>query len=115
MKKIYIIALSIIFITSTAFLAVDGNGVDTDVQPTKIVYFYPNPASSFINFEYTKPLEKGYTLQLYNFIGKKVYESVVSGSKTTITLEGFYRGIYIFQLRNKSGKIIESGKFQIVK
>lgn len=115
MKKFYIIALCFVFITGSAFTISNGIGIDNDRQQVKVVYFYPNPASSFINFEYAKPLDKGYTLQLYNFIGKKVYEVAVSGSKTTIVLEGFYRGIYIFQLRDKSGRIIESGKFQIIK
>lgn len=115
MKKFYIIVLSTILIISTAFTASNTIGVDTDKQQVKVVYFYPNPATSFINFEYTQPLDKGYTLQLYIFIGKKVYETTVTGTKTTISLEGFYRGIYIFQLRDKSGKIKESGKFQIIK
>lgn len=30
-------------------------------------------------------------------------------------LDGLYRGIYIFQLRDKYGKVIDSGKFQVVR
>jgi hypothetical protein len=113
MKKIYFILFFTVFVVGTSFVPVNNdNGIEIK---SKIVSFYPNPASSFINFEFSKSLEKGYTIQMYNFIGRKVLELPVSGNKITVTLDGYYRGIYIFQLRDKSGKIIESGKFQIVK
>lgn len=77
--------------------------------------YYPNPASSFINFDYLKPGEKSYTLQIFNFMGKKVYEIKNKPDRNFIPLENFYRGIYIYQLRDRNGKILESGKFQVVK
>ncbi|TDH27874.1 T9SS type A sorting domain-containing protein [Segetibacter sp. 3557_3] len=81
----------------------------------KVLKFYPNPAVSSINFEFQKTINKDYTLQVYNFVGKKVYEVTAVGQKTNISLTDFYRGVYIFQLRDKSGRIIESGKFQVAK
>lgn len=87
-------------------------GLDAQV---KVLKFYPNPAVSVINFEFLQSVEKGYTLQIYNFVGKKVSESSGLSVKTTISLTDFYRGVYIFQLRDKSGRIVESGKFQVVK
>lgn len=77
--------------------------------------YYPNPASSFINFDYLKPTEKTHTLQVFNFMGKKVYELKNTPDRNFIPLEDFYRGIYIYQLRDRNGKILESGKFQVVK
>ena len=35
--------------------------------------------------------------------------------KITVPLTDFYRGVYIFQLRDAKGNIVESGKFQVVK
>ncbi len=35
--------------------------------------------------------------------------------KINIDLTDFYRGVYIYQLRDRTGKIIDSGKFQVVK
>ena len=81
----------------------------------KVLRFYPNPAVSSINFEFQKTIDKGYTLQVYNFVGKKVYEIASVGQKTNIPLSDFYRGVYIFQLRDKTGRIIESGKFQVAR
>jgi len=48
-------------------------------------------------------------------MGKKVSEVTKLLPRTVLTLEDFYRGIYVYQLRDKDGKIIESGKFQVVK
>lgn len=85
-------------------------------QPVKIVKFYPNPAVSVINFEFPKNIDKTYTLQIYTFTGKKMTNIAVSANKLSVTLDNdFYRGIYIYQLHDKTGKIIESGKFQVVR
>ena len=81
----------------------------------KTVKFYPNPAISFINFEFERTYDKSYSLLIYNFIGKKVVEMKISEQKINISLTDFYRGVYIFQLRDKSGNIVESGKFQVAK
>ena len=79
------------------------------------VRFYPNPASSFITFDLLKDLGKNYSIQVFNFLGKKVYEFRTTDQKTIVNLSDFFRGIYIFQLRDPTGKIIQSGKFQVNK
>ena len=81
---------------------------------TKVLKYYPNPASSIINFEIIKGSSSHYTLQLYNFMGRKISETVGGSEKVTIMLDGLYRGVYIFQLRDIYGKIVDSGKFQVV-
>jgi hypothetical protein len=48
-------------------------------------------------------------------MGKKVHEINKILPRMYIPLEDFYRGIYVYQLRDKEGNIIESGKFQVVK
>ena len=81
----------------------------------KITRYYPNPAISFITFDFQQTDDKTYSLQIYNFIGKKVHEVSKVTPKTVVDLADFYRGVYIFQLRDKGGKVIESGKFQVSK
>lgn len=103
------------FIVGTSFTTNNTNNVLVDGGQTKITSFYPNPATSYINFEFTKPIEKGYILQIYNFIGKKVTEVNINYNKTTISLDNYFRGIYIFQIRDKNGRVIDSGKFQVAK
>jgi hypothetical protein len=117
MNKFYLI---ILFIGFTFFAgAQDGKTSNTpftaDVVKAKVLKFYPNPAVSVINFEFLKPVQKDLTLQVFNFIGKKVFELNGVSQKTSVPLNDFYRGVYIFQLRDKSGRIVESGKFQVSK
>ncbi len=83
---------------------------------SKVAHFYPNPATHFINFSFDKTVDRSYTLQVYSFMGKKMNESRISDTKLTITFDdSYYRGIYIYQLRDQSGRIVESGKFQVVR
>ncbi|MFT3948247.1 MAG: T9SS type A sorting domain-containing protein [Agriterribacter sp.] len=79
----------------------------------KLVKFYPNPATTNITFEL--PKGSSYTLHIYNFMGKKVLEIKSSTTTNLINLNDFNRGVYIFQLRDAGGKIVESGKFQVSK
>lgn len=81
----------------------------------RIIKFYPNPATTQINFDFQRDYDKTHNFQIFNFLGKKVFESNNVSSKTIVNLNEFYRGIYIFQLRDRNGKIIDSGKFQVSK
>lgn len=80
----------------------------------KIIRLYPNPATSFINFEF-KNISEPYSIQIYNFLGKKVYSQLVTSNKITIPVDNLYRGLYIYQLKDAFGNIEESGKFQVVR
>ena len=82
---------------------------------TKIIKFYPNPATSIINFDFQKGYDKSYNFQIFNFLGKKVFEINNVTPRTIVNLTDFYRGVYIFQLKDKSGKMVDSGKFQVSK
>jgi outer membrane protein assembly factor BamB len=40
----------------------------------------------------------------------------ISDSKLTITFDdNYFRGLYVYQLRDNTGRIVESGKFQVIK
>lgn len=80
-----------------------------------MIKFFPNPASSNINFELLRGYDQSYKLLLFNFMGKEMEELTPSAQVINLSLNNFYRGIYVFQLRDKTGKIIESGRFQVVK
>jgi hypothetical protein len=101
-------------------LSVTGFGQERNQSagnPTlKIVRFYPNPATTYINFEFEKVNnDKAYTLQVFNFLGKKVIDLQQLTPRTQIDLTQYNRGVYIFQLKDRSGKVVECGKFQIEK
>jgi hypothetical protein len=80
----------------------------------KLVKYYPNPAISYINFEFPQEIDKSYTLIIYSFVGRKMTELSVENNKIIVPLTGYYRGLYVFQLKDKTGKIIETGRFQVV-
>ena len=80
----------------------------------KIVKLYPNPATSYITFDLQGNYKRGFTIQIYNgMLGKKMYEATNVQEKTIVTLNDFSRGMYIYNLLDETGRIIESGKFQV--
>ena len=111
--RIFYIILSIILLTSTrAFSQARGPMPDPEA---KVIKFYPNPAISYITFEVAKEANKAYSLQIFNFLGRKVKDVTDISSKTVVNLSECGRGIYIFQLRDPNGRVINSGTFQINK
>ncbi|TAH11323.1 MAG: T9SS C-terminal target domain-containing protein [Sphingobacteriia bacterium] len=119
MKYFYTGILCIILIVCGSFttdLSYMDNLFGITDAPQKVQKFYPNPATQFINFEFDKTVDKSYTLEIYNFIGRKMSSTVVTEIKMTVYFnDAYYKGLYIFQLRDRSGRIIESGKFQVIR
>ena len=98
-------------------IAIHSQGQSSKNNPSeatdRIIKLYPNPATSYITFDLQKGSEKGLSIQVYNFLGKKMYETQNVAEKITLDLAEFNRGVYIYHLRDITGKIIESGKFQV--
>src|SRR4051812_10488223 len=105
----------VIIVMSERFMYATGYSNNFFTQ-VKVVKCYPNPATSVVNFEFASNLDRTYSLQIYSFSGKKMAEMSTASNKVSVMLNNeFYRGIYIYQLRDKTGRIIETGKFQVVK
>lgn len=113
MKIFYM--LIFMLLTSLVGFSQSGGSVTALQASSRILKFYPNPATSLINFDFQNGYEKNCNFQIYSFVGKKVYELSNVTPKTIVNLTDFYRGIYIFQLRDRNGKVIDSGKFQVSK
>ncbi|HRN73024.1 MAG TPA: T9SS type A sorting domain-containing protein [Ginsengibacter sp.] len=110
MKRIFYIIL----LTGLSFSAYSQIRPGNSSETMKVAKLYPNPAVNFVNFEFDHTDKTG-TIVIFNFIGKKVDEIKVTDSRMTLSLNDYYRGIYIFQLRNAQGAILESGKFQVAR
>lgn len=82
---------------------------------SKVIKAYPNPASTKIFLELQRNNDKQYEIIVYNFLGKKVDHFKNVSQRTQVNLDNYYSGIYIFQLRDKDGTLVESGKFNVVK
>lgn len=113
MNKIIYILILLIGLNFTSFAQTRTSAQGEPIA--KLIKPYPIPATTAINFEFQYGYDKFFTLEIYNFMGKKVNEFSKVPPIMTVSLEGFYRGIYVYQLRDKGGKIIDSGKFQVVK
>jgi len=112
----FLLLISFLVFTAPAvsndFLSLFNN---TTTPSTRIVTCYPNPAISYINIDIQKISAKSLSILVFNFLGKKVADFNEINLHNRIDLTNFSRGIYIFQLKDPSGRVIESGKFQIEK
>lgn len=80
----------------------------------KIVKLYPNPATDYITFDFQGSGKKGLTVSIFSgVIGKKMYESARASDKLIVSLNDFSRGVYIYHITDNTGRIVESGKFQV--
>ena len=114
MKK-FLLIVSILIITTysqaQSKIALTNVGIQTS-----ILRFYPNPATTAITFDFQRLYEKGYSIQIYNAVlGRKMIEQLNINNKTTIDLSNFTRGVYVYQLFDRNGKLVETGKFQVSK
>jgi hypothetical protein len=113
LKRLLII-LSLILIATSYSNAQANRNIPTN-PGERIVKTYPVPAISYINFEPVKNTSTTYSLVIYNFLGRKMFEKQDFNQKTTVSLDEFSRGVYIYHLSDASGRLIESGKFQVSK
>jgi len=109
MKIIYI--LSIVLLTTAQLKSQSSSSPQ---EPSaRMTKFYPNPAVSQITFDFEPANNNSYSFQIFNFVGKKVFELQTVTPKTIVNVTDFYRGAYIFLVKDKTGKMIDSGKFQV--
>ncbi|MGV3530158.1 MAG: T9SS type A sorting domain-containing protein [Flavisolibacter sp.] len=115
MKRLLLILFILLFTASGPIQAgefVPGAGVEVQVSYLRL---YPNPATTIVNLDFQKGYQRGYSLQVYNFLGRVMYEQQNIAERTTINLSQFTRGIYIYYLRDRNNQLVETGKFQVVK
>ena len=111
MKRLLLIISIILF---TAVLA-QGQSRTTRDGAGPIVRLYPNPATSFVTIDFERGYDRGYSVQVFSFLGKKMYEATNLNDRTVLNLADYTRGVYIYQLRDRTGRMVESGKFQVSK
>jgi Secretion system C-terminal sorting domain len=84
-----------------------------DGGSVKVLKLYPNPATSYVTFDIQKSYQKGLTISVFNMLGKKVAETQNVNEKTNLPVTDFNRGMYIYHLTDNTGKVIDTGKFQV--
>lgn len=114
--KQFLFILTFIIGLNFTLLAQNKISSDNGIVQAKFIRSYPNPANAVVNFEFQKAGSRLYSIQILNSIGKRVYEYKNLPPVLTLDLknEKFFRGIYIYQLIDKDGLVVESGKFLVV-
>ena len=110
LRRVLPILIFILF-TAVCTKAQDTRNLHQDSQEK--VKVYPNPAQSYITIDLQNNYQKGLTIAVYSFLGKKMYESQNVPEKTTLTLTDYNRGIYVYHVTDPAGKILFTGKFQV--
>ena len=114
--KRFLLIVSVILLTIVANAQALRASFTSAGTQSSILRFYPNPATTVINFDFQHSYDKGYSLQIYNAVlGRKMLEQTNIPDKISIDLSNFTRGVYVYQLIDKTGKLIETGKFQVSK
>jgi hypothetical protein len=115
LRKFLLIVSVILLTTVTNAQSSRASFASAGIQ-SGILRFYPNPATTVINFDFQHSYDKGYSIQIYNAVlGRKMLEQTNIPDKISIDLSNFTRGVYVYQLIDKTGKLVETGKFQVSK
>jgi hypothetical protein len=86
------------------------NGLSVDSFSKNDFIVYPNPTSDSISIT----LPEGHvtrTLAIYNVLGQKVLEKIISSQSPSVSLKSLSSGMYFYKIESegfsKSGKIIK--------
>jgi hypothetical protein len=114
MRCPFVIAIFLLIFGATGFGQTDPVRTATNGSVSKQIRCYPNHATTAVFFELKarNPQEPA-QLRIYNFLGKKVVDITRLTTSTRIDLNNFNRGIYIYQLSDARGRVLESGKFHV--
>jgi hypothetical protein len=70
------------------------------------IQIFPNPSKDFFTISGLDEVFNEYTV--FDSAGRVIITGVINNSKIVIDMRRFSKGIYFFQTRNKSGKVIET-------
>lgn len=84
-------------------------------NPDERVVVYPNPASEMISFDLPES-EEAYIVEVYSLDGILLHHETLSQTQNTIYLDhsDYSQGLYIWQVKSHTGKIVDTGKVMIV-
>jgi hypothetical protein len=99
-------------------LLVDGvstvDGVNELHAASASVNVYPDPASTEVNLSVSSTDMANYA-NIYDITGKKLSSFEVRNNFATVNTSAFAPGLYIYQLYDKSGSLMKTGKFSVAK
>ena len=81
----------------------------------KLLKFYPVPARESITFEFISGYNRSLSFEIITQIGNKMLAVNNIVSRFTLNLNVYRRGVYFYILKDRNGKPLETGKFQVIK
>lgn len=73
----------------------------------KTIYIYPNPFTDQIIINRTRNFNKPIPYRIVNIFGQEIIKGVLADQKSTINLQSFSSGIYLFHTKEEIVKIIK--------
>lgn len=89
-----------IFDSSYVFIV----GIDNIDDFNKDLKLYPNPNNGLLNIDYKGDATLN-SVEIYNILGQKVYESVINGNNTKLNLQFLSNGMYQILIHTDKGKL----------
>jgi hypothetical protein len=109
------VALLVFCTLGLAVFAQKPGAVSVQQPVESVVRFYPNPSTTVVNFEFPNAIQRGFNLQIFSFVGRKVLTVPVIANRTSVNISALMGGVYVFQLRDAAGRILACNKFQVSK
>lgn len=76
------------------------------------VTVYPNPTTGLINIS-TENIQTGSSVEVYDLLGQRIYQSSIRSSRTEINLSDRAPGTYLYHISGADGASISGGTFII--
>lgn len=93
--------------------AVGSVGIKMQLFEEPVVEVYPNPAKNIVYINNLKA--ETVNMELYSIAGAKVMQTNVGKGKTEADISSVAGGTYFFQVKNKAGDIIQTGRLNVAK
>jgi hypothetical protein len=72
---------------------------------------YPNPCTTQITFKYNT--ESAKHISVFDITGRQVTETTMENGSVSLNTSAYAKGIYLFQVNDKSGNMLDRGKFLV--
>lgn len=88
-------------------------GIKMQLFEEDVLEVYPNPAQNvvYLNTNVRQPL----TWQLYSMNGTKALMTETVAGKTEVNVSALATGVYIYQVKNSEGVIVQTGKLNVAR
>jgi hypothetical protein len=80
-----------------------------DVSASQPINIYPNPVQDFMRISFDPSVDQ-MNFRIIDLTGKMIRSTILNSSTTGLDMVDVARGLYVYQVINKDGKIMGTGK-----